>query len=156
MLTIENVAKFSGLRAQAIRNMITAGFIKPALIGTTGRGQGHRLSLAQAVGLAAFKVYRDNGASADRALGVFKLVESLGLEKLEHEIAEGRSLPVPSVMLGDGPRPACWAMGMMVEPPEGAPADLLRKLDLAKIVKQVTREADMIARKGRVPRMVKT
>lgn len=146
LLALNDVCRISGVNPQTLRNWIAFGFIKPARPGKIGPGNAHQFSLTQTVGLAMAQRYRDEGATLDRALGVLKLIESLGVEKLEMHLEKGECVPVPAMMIGDVPRPDCWRLGMMVRPPDdlamppGA-ARLMKALAIAPIKVRVENEA---------------
>jgi hypothetical protein len=151
LLTAGDVCRIAGIHPNTLDRWVTAGLLDPA---NSGRGTGtHRLySLAQCVAVAAGIRYRDEGAGPDRVFGIVRFLASLSLERLEAEIAAGRSFPVPDTLLGDAPRPDCWLPGVMIEPPsesEMSPgaAALMRRVALPAIVESVKRKVAELSRR---------
>jgi hypothetical protein len=152
-LTINAAAEVAGVAAQTVRNWVALGLLRPAQPGTTGTGRGHRLNMAQVLALAAAAVHRELGADPGRVAGVVRLLAGMSVERLEAELAAGRTYPVPAALLGVEPRPACWLPGMLVRPPADDPtltpaaAAMLKKLDLAPLWERVRRDAERLARR---------
>lgn len=77
MLTVDDVCRVSGVEQQTLRNWVAAGLVVPAQPGTTARGQGHRFSSMQAVGLAvAEQLRRDERGCVPSYVG--KVVQAFG------------------------------------------------------------------------------
>ncbi|MFL5909281.1 MAG: hypothetical protein ACJ768_01740 [Gaiellaceae bacterium] len=99
--------------------------------------------------------YRQEGAGADRVQGVVKLIASRPWELLEADLDAGRTFPVTEAMVErvageEGIRvPAVKRIGWMIEPPPAetlspGAAELLRKVDLAELLKVVRAEVDRL------------
>lgn len=77
MLTVDDVCRVSGVEPQTLRNWVAAGLVVPAQPGTTARGQGHRFSTMQTVGLAvAEQLRRDERGCVPSYVG--KVVQAFG------------------------------------------------------------------------------
>src|SRR5262249_6478896 len=140
-------AEISGVQAQVIRNIVAAGVVRPTQHGRSGPGGGHRFGLSEVFALTLGKVYKDNGAAADRAMGGVRLVSGTSIERLEAQFDKGEFFPVPAMLMGDDPRPACWMDGMFIKPPAmrtpGA-RSLLAAIDPRPVLKRVKRDANQL------------
>ncbi len=148
-LTVKQVCEVSGVKPQALRNMVTYGLIEPAQAGTTGIGNGHRFSKSQALALYAGTRYREEGATDIRAAGVVKFLAGRPWEELEADIAAGRTFPVPGTLLKDNGI-LIELPGVMIKPPydQVSPkvAAAMRRLDLKAVKEEIERRIARLAR----------
>jgi MerR-like DNA binding protein len=146
-LSSGDVCEIAGIPMNTLDRWVGAGFVGPENA-FEGHGRHRTYTLEQCLAVAAAACYRAEGADPNRVAGIIRFVIACGIDWLEKEMAEGRTLPVPGAMLGSILLP-----GVMVEPivndPSNAPATLalMRRLDLKAIWEDVKRKVDQLSRR---------
>jgi hypothetical protein len=98
--------------------------------------------------------WRDEGADPGRVASVVYYVARLHLEQMEAAFEEGRTFPVPSLMVGDVVMPGG---GMLIRPvaePGSSPGvrELFRKLDLETCWREVLHRIEEIRSRQAKPK----
>lgn len=152
------VCQIAGIPRSSLDRWVLFGLVEPE---NSGSGKGcHRLySLSQCVAITAAAKYRAQGAAFERIAGIIQFLSSLPIEQLEAELNAGRTIPIPSTILG-----LDWLPGLMIEPPKCSVKEksLLKNLDMRTIYADVKRKVSRIdnrpiaTRRGRKRVKVKT
>jgi hypothetical protein len=143
-LTSGDVCEIAGIPMTTLDRWVAAGFVGPD-DAFAGHGRHRAYTLTQCLAIAAGARWRDEGARPEPVGGVVRLVASLGIKRVEAEIKEGRTLPMPGVMIGSDLIP-----GMMIEPPEDVSdgvAARMKRLDLARVYGAVKEKIAELSRR---------
>jgi len=106
------VCEVTGLHLNNIDRWSTA-WLQGKAAGHRGSGTHRRYTLIECLALYAGARWRAEGADPGRVAGVVYFVSRLHREQLEAAFEEGRTFPVPEVMLGNVSLPGG---GMLLEP----------------------------------------
>lgn len=93
-LNAGDICRLTGVRDRLLDRWATAGVLRPV---NNHKGHGrHRIyTFDDLVAVFIGQRYLDAGAPPERAAGVVALLSKLGHVGLEHELAVGRTVPVP-------------------------------------------------------------
>lgn len=138
LLTTGEVCEVAKLAPTTLADWMEQGIIKPVVKGGKGRGNVCRFSVMQAFALYAGVRWRDEGAGMERTRALVQFLSVVPLEHWEGEFDAGRTMPVLPYQFGD----LELKMGtqMFIEPPSDAPADLMKRVELGGLWKQLTAE----------------
>lgn len=140
-LSSRQVCQITGITPRHLLRWVEFDFVKPQHADDP-TGMKHLYTLSQCIAIATAWRYRDQGATFDRLVGLLQYLSNLPVERLEAELEDGRTFPVPSTMIGMD-----WIPGMMVSLPKGMPREarqLAKRLDMRPIVKDVMRKVDRL------------
>jgi hypothetical protein len=155
-LASADICRLTGIPPNTLDRWVSDGLLRPAAAPGPGRGGVRRQYTAgDALAVAAGVAYRRAGAGPDRVAGVVKFLAGYGIERLEADLAAGRTFPVPAALLQRAAAPEgmpgeLWLPGVMIAPPAwptpGAAA-LARRLDLRAIYADVMRRIGELSRR---------
>jgi hypothetical protein len=135
----------TGLSRRQLDWLLRYGAIEPAL-GRTGSGSHLQWDLIRTLALASAGAHLRLGAGWERAAGVARYLSTLTVERLEAELAAGRTLPVPATLMREAATQLealpkdWWLPGMLIEPPQDAPPaarELMRQLELPAMYEEL-------------------
>lgn len=144
-LSIDEVAKLTGFPELGLRLWLKADIIRSAGEFTEGSEEVTVFEPQVAFALYVGSCYRREKAPAVRVEGIVKFLAGVPLDKVQLEIAEGRTVPVPAVLVNKAAAatgktvPIDWRPGMFTRPDYGHPSlslstmILMRRLDLAQL-----------------------
>jgi hypothetical protein len=136
------VCEIAGITPAALQSWIEIGFLGvPAALSFKPHQQ---YTLSQCIAIAAGALYRREGAQFERCAGVATFLAGMPIERLEADLAAGRTFPVPVAMFG--PLMSSPTLpGLMIEPPttgDRKANSLMARLDLKKVFDDVMRRVN--------------
>jgi hypothetical protein len=90
-VTTTDLARLTGVPEGTVKTLRAAGHLRPARPGRPGPGVGDRWSLTQALALAVSRGLRHRGVTSEEAGRVLNLLWHLSRERLEAQLAGGRT-----------------------------------------------------------------
>jgi hypothetical protein len=161
LFPLDVAAELSGMHPQTVRNIIAEGVLVPAVLGSTGTGRGHQLTLTQIIALALGERMMKEGADRGRWTGCVHFLSRLSASRLKTYIDDKEeTIVVPTSLvtraLREAGQPQVLMPGMMIKPRWDDPTTtptvrrLFKLFDVGEVKKWVlARVARMDARKDK-------
>lgn len=143
LLSSGDVCRIARIPPSVLHCWVRLGLLGLEYAGKKGHGNYRAFTDVQCLAVAAGAIYRKEQASGDRVNGVIRFLAGCTKERVEHELAQGRTIPAPAALLRADGVEHLIHNGAFVEPPKDVPpgvANLMRRIDLVGIYDRVMRE----------------
>lgn len=144
-MSLEEVAQLTGFPERGLKMWLKADIIRSAGEFKEGEESVTTFEPNTVFALYVGSCYRREKAPPARVEGIVKFLATVSLDKVRQEIADGRTMPVPSMLVNKAALstgktvPSDWKPGMFVRPNYGDDSlslgarVMMRRLDLAQL-----------------------
>jgi len=153
-LSSGDVRELTAVAASTLNVWTISGLVGKRHREPCGQGNSRTYSALEALAVAAGVRWMNAGADPERVAGVVRLVASKPLEHLEAEFGQGRTFPVPQVMLRGIALPLPGHGIFVVPEKRSRAARLMHELDLGRLWEELKVKIKNLTprRRGRRPK----